>query len=146
MFLKKLCIAAFALFSAGAIACPNLAGTYNCHYDDGDEVTKISQVTKAGVTTCVVGREKIIADNVVRRLPNSDDLRNATLQSWCENDQLKAELKGMAYDGKTLVGAVTVMNTVYLDTNGLVMQSDETLVRGGESEWFEFAIQCDRVR
>jgi hypothetical protein len=112
--------AALALsFSVQAFACPDLAGTYTCKYqDDSSESVTISQEQTNGVTVynLIYGSSpssasKISADNQPYLIPDDENLKQASYRAWCDtNDSnvLQTQLTGKYYAQGSFHGDLTL--------------------------------------
>ena len=102
-----------------ANACPKLAGRYACSYKSGRPTGQNRRqdltVTEAGEAPVAYAfnGSPMIADNVVRKLPDDGETRESTLRTWCDpgTDLLHAELKGRYYDGQSYGGELLLAFT-----------------------------------
>ncbi len=103
-------LAALALvFSFKAMACPNLAGTYTCAYEDNPpEQILITQELKNGFMTYSHNGSTVVADNIAYPIPGEETLRSGTLRATClNNETLSANLVGNI-STRTLTLAISI--------------------------------------
>jgi hypothetical protein len=129
-------LAALALlFSAQAFACPNLAGTYTCTYqDNSSEQVVISQELKDGVTVYTHNGSQIPADNVAYPVPDDASLHDATFRAWCADDlTLSANLVGKYWQDGQYFGDLNMTSNFTLSGTDLKQVTTGTLKnQGGE--------------
>lgn len=82
---------ALSFVSVQAFACPKLAGTYNCAYQDGSsEVVSITQADKNGGTVFSYDSSEMPADNQTYPLDERSasgmltTVKSATFRAWCD--------------------------------------------------------------
>lgn len=108
-------IFSFVLFlaSINAFACPNLAGSYNCKYENETWDMSIRQTEENGVTsyhqTMGDGEGTYIADGVARPASGvvGEDIIEGTLSTTCSDSsiiiQFLADYRGSALDFTEMV-------------------------------------------
>jgi len=130
--MRKLAIIALA-FSAQAWACPELAGSYTCTYQDGSsEVVTITQELKDGVTIYNHNGSTVPADNVAYPVPDDASLREGTFKAWCaDNSTLSAQLIGKYYQDGQYFGDLDMTTNFSLNGSDLKQTSVGTLKNAG---------------
>lgn len=91
-------------FSAQAFACPNLAGSYTCTFNNQSEAITITQDQKDGVTIYQYNGGDLRADNQVYSIPDDESLKQATVRGWCEGESLKINVIGKYYSQGSYFG------------------------------------------
>ena len=92
-------------FSASAMACPDLTGTFTCTYQDGSsEQVTISQQINNGITMYNSNGSMISADNKTYPVPDDETIKNATFRAWCDGASLKGNLIGKYYNQGSYFG------------------------------------------
>lgn len=123
------------IFSAQAFACPNLTGNFKCDTQQGSQTLSITQDTKGSVTVYTVNGDQIPADNQVRTLPDSDDIRNGTFRAWCDDDTtFKGQILGKYYYQGTYFGDLTA-NLAFTMDNGNLKQVTKGSVKGSSGTY-----------
>lgn len=105
-------LAALALvFSAQAFACPDLAGSFTCTYQDGSkEIVTLSQDQKDGLTTYNYNGSIVPADNQAYPVPEDATLKEGTFRAWCNDATvLNTQLIGKYHQDGSYFGDL-VMN------------------------------------
>ncbi len=129
-------LAALALlFSAQAFACPNLAGSYTCTYqDNSSEQVVISQEDKDGVTIYTHNGSQIPADNVAYPVPDDANLRSATFRAFCPDaNTLSANIVGQYFQDNQYFGDLDMTSNFSLSGTDLKQVTTGTLKnQGGE--------------
>jgi hypothetical protein len=141
---KTVLVLATALFSAGALACPNLAGTYTCETDEGAQTANITQEESGGVTTYDFDGMQLITDNETRAIPDDGSLKDGKIRSWCEGDALKAAATGTVLDGGEPMGDVDVTITVSTDGTTLTQTTSGTFKNAGNDYPIESTLTCKK--
>ncbi|MGZ3723292.1 MAG: hypothetical protein ACXVA9_10195 [Bdellovibrionales bacterium] len=121
------------LFSAQAFACPTLTGSYTCTYQDGSKETiAITQDMKGTVTVYNINGSDMSADGTVNPVPDSDNLKEGTFKSWCDDDvTLKGLLTGKYYNGGSYFGDLTMNMDWSLSGTDLKQTSNGEVVNTG---------------
>ena len=114
-------VAALALVSSQAFACPDLTGTYTCTYSDGStEIVSMAQENKDGVTVYTYNGSSVPADNKAYPVPDDETLKEGTFRAWCDDTQvLKAELLGKYYNNGAYFGDLTLNMDFSIENNNL---------------------------
>lgn len=140
-------LAALALlFSAQAFACPNLAGTYTCTYqDNSSEQVVISQETKDGVTVYTHNGSQIPADNMAYPVPDDANLRSATFRAWCADENtLSANLVGQYFQDNSYFGDLDMTSNFTLSGTDLKQVTTGTLKNQGGEYPLNSDLTCTR--
>lgn len=137
----------FSLLTSAAVACPNLAGNFECHTKSGEYVGGFSmaQAEVAGHTqyklTNSDGEAIYNADNVVRPTPENDtqQVKDSTLRAWCDADSAFAiEWLGNVYEGDLKIGQVTDVNRLSkIEDGAFALQMEERFVSSDGKESVE---------
>lgn len=140
-------LAAIALlFSFQAYACPDLAGSYTCNYQDGSsEVITLSQELKDGVTIYTHNGSQIPADNVAYPVPDDVNLREATFRAWCTDTvTLSANLVGKYFQEGAYFGDLNMTSAFTLDGTSLKQITTGTLKNQGGEYPLNSEMTCTR--
>ncbi len=134
------------VFSAQAYACPQLAGTYNCKYQDGSaEIVTIQQETKDGVTVYGYNGSDIPADNQVYNIPDDENLKSGTFRAWCDDDvTLKSQLLGKYWDNGAYFGDLTLDMSFTLSGSDLHQSTTGQVVNSGGSYPINNEVTCTK--
>lgn len=111
------------LFSASAVACPNLSGSYTCVNDGQKETLVVSQNEMNGQMVYQIGETQVIADNVAYPIPDDEELKGGTQRAFCDSqsNELKIEILGKIYDQQDFFGDLAVQIGFSVDgSNNLV--------------------------
>jgi len=141
---KTVLVLATALFSAGALACPNLAGDYTCQTDDGPQSMTVTQEESNGVTSYDLGGTQLITDNEVRDIADDETLKDGKVRSWCEGDVLKAAATGTVLDGGEPAGDVDLTITFTTDGTTLTQNMSGTFKNAGNNYPIDNTMTCTK--
>ncbi len=143
--MKKLTAIAL-LFSAPAMACPNLSGSFTCKYQDNTaEVVTITQgVNKDGTTVYQYNGSAIIADNVSYPIPDDQTLKEGTFKAWCNPEEatvLNSLLTGKYYSQGSYYGDLVLNMKFSMEGSDLKQVTKGTL----KNQSSEYPLDSDLV-
>lgn len=162
--MKKLIIALASLFSVSALACPNLAGSYQCSYEDenGNAQTyeqTVSQAEVNGVTVYTTESEgetmEFIADGQTRTDVNTDDgyALKQSLTVTCAGNALNVKnvidaavdesFADTFYHGDALAVITSAAQSLDVHTTGSQWYYDDKGAK--QEEQFDMTESCKRL-
>lgn len=134
----RLTALAVLLISGQAWACPDLAGTYICSYQDGSQETlTVTQSEQRGVVIYDYNGSRLVTDNSPYPLPSDANLRGATFRAWCdpaEGTPLRAQIVGPYYSQGSMYGEL-ILDMTYARIGDDIKQTTQGVLRssGGQS-------------
>lgn len=131
-----------------ALACPDLAGDYQCVDESETYVSTISQQVENGVMTYTVSERgevlKIVADGKKTTIDMGDDtFTDATQQIFCSGSSVVIKIEGKVSDAGTHIGDLVSESSVFVDGQGDLQTVTNTTFNGNPLPPSNFS--CERI-